>query len=89
MGCAGKTVQGATWTLQKIQAVEQAVLVEIDKAEARVGAIDAMFCKPDYDTRTPGDEVRALEGERTRLQGDVAELLTEWEKLEATIAELE
>jgi ATPase subunit of ABC transporter with duplicated ATPase domains len=65
------------------------VTEEMETAESRVGAIDAMFCEPDYFARTPGDEARTLEEERTRLQSDVAKLLAEWEELEAVIAELE
>jgi ATPase subunit of ABC transporter with duplicated ATPase domains len=66
-----------------------AVTTRMETAESRIAAIDALFCQPDYFTRTPGDEVRVMEGERTRCQGNVADLLAEWEKLEVTIAKLE
>ena len=51
----------------------------IDQAEARVGEIDALFCAPDYFTRTPAEEVRARQEERDRLQADLAGLMAEWE----------
>ncbi len=65
------------------------VTAKMEATESRIAAIDAMFCQPDYFTRTPGDEVRGLEGERTRCQGEVASLVAEWEKLERTVAKLE
>jgi ATPase subunit of ABC transporter with duplicated ATPase domains len=64
------------------------VTAKVEKAESRIVAIDALFCQPDYYTRTPGDEVRVLEGERTRLQSEVADLMGEWEGLEAVIVGL-
>ena len=65
------------------------VTAKMEVAESRVAAIDGMFCEPDYFARTPSDEVRALEGERTRLKSDEADMLAEWEELEAVIAEFE
>jgi ATPase subunit of ABC transporter with duplicated ATPase domains len=65
------------------------VTAKVETAESRIAAIDAMFCEPDYFARTPGDDVRALEGERARCQRDVADLIGEWEGLEAVIAGLE
>ncbi len=67
----------------------ETVAAKVEAAESRVVAIDAMFCEPDYFARTPGEEVRALKGERTRLQSGVADLMAEWEKLEAVIAGLD
>jgi len=75
--------------LTKAQERLETVTAKMEAAESRVAAIDAMFCEPDYFARTPGADVRALEEERKSLQGDVAGLLTEWEALEAAIAELE
>jgi ATPase subunit of ABC transporter with duplicated ATPase domains len=75
--------------LTKVREHLDTVTARMEAAESRIGAIDALFCQPDYYTRTPGDEVRALEEERTRCQSDVADSLAEWEKLEATIAKLD
>jgi ATPase subunit of ABC transporter with duplicated ATPase domains len=66
-----------------------AVTAEMEDAEARVAAIDALFCEADFFTRTPAEEVRAVEEERATLQERVAELLSEWEGLEETVAALE
>jgi len=75
--------------LTKVRERLDTVTARMEKAESRIAAIDALFCQPDYYTRTSGDEVRALEGERARCQDDVADSLAEWEKLEATIAKLD
>ena len=64
------------------------VTAKVETAESRIAAIDAMFCEPDYFARTSGDEVRALEGERTCCQSEVADLIGEWEALEVAIAQL-
>ncbi len=75
--------------LRKARERLETVTAKMEAAESRVAAIDATFCQPDYFGRTPGGQVRALEGERTRLQSHEADMIAEWEKLEAVIAELE
>lgn len=67
----------------------ETVTAKMEAAESRVAAIDEMFCQPDYFARTPGDEVSALKGERTRLQSEVTDLMAEWEGLEAVVGQLE
>jgi ATPase subunit of ABC transporter with duplicated ATPase domains len=62
---------------------------KIEGAESRVADIDATFCEPDFFVHTPVDEVRALEEERARFQRAVADLMVEWEQIEAEVAELE
>ena len=59
----------------RMQAQLDSLMGRIEAAEARVGEIDEMFCKPDYYELTPADEVRALEEERSSLQGEVTKLM--------------
>jgi ATPase subunit of ABC transporter with duplicated ATPase domains len=65
------------------------VTMRIDQAEARMANIDATFCEPDYFTRTPANEIRAVEAERITLQQTLAALMSEWETLESEIDSLE
>ena len=73
---------------QSRQRLEQ-VTTKIEAAEARIGEIDRTFCEPDYFEQTPGDAVRALEAERTKLRSEVRDLMAEWERLEEKIDEAE
>ena len=73
----------------QMQANLDALMVRIEAAEARVQEIDAMFCEPDYYERTPAEDVRALEEERSRLQGEVTDLMAEWEQTEEKMGSLE
>ena len=57
----------------------------IEEAEARVAEIDEVFCQPAYYERTAPDEVKALETERTSLQSEVADLMSEWERAEEEV----
>jgi energy-coupling factor transporter ATP-binding protein EcfA2 len=75
--------------LEKLQRRLQDITGRVEAAEARVAEIDRRFCQPDYFGRTPVDEVRALEAERQRLQGEVTDLLAEWEAVEEEAAVLE
>jgi ATPase subunit of ABC transporter with duplicated ATPase domains len=75
--------------LKKLRTRLDEVTGRIETAESRVGEIDAMFCEPDYFARTSGDEIRAGQDERARLEREVAELMVEWERLEAEVAALE
>jgi ATPase subunit of ABC transporter with duplicated ATPase domains len=61
---------------------------EIDRAERRVHEISELFCNPGFFDRTAPTEVRKLEGEQKTLSAKVAELLAEWEKVEAQLEEL-
>ena len=47
--------------------------------------IDEVFCEPEYYERTPPNEVKALETERSSLQREVADLMVEWEGAEEEI----
>jgi ATPase subunit of ABC transporter with duplicated ATPase domains len=67
----------------------ETVTARAEAAERRVADIDALFCEPDYFSRTPADEIRALEAERTGLATEIADLMDEWERVERDIAALE
>ncbi|MEO8502599.1 MAG: ABC-F family ATP-binding cassette domain-containing protein [Acidobacteriota bacterium] len=64
------------------------ITAEIDKAEARVHAINELFCDPTFFDKTPRGEVGKLEGEQKTLNGKVEGWMAEWEKVEAEISEL-
>jgi chromosome segregation ATPase len=62
--------------------------VAIDKAENRVHAINELFCDPTFFDRTSRDQVKKLEQEQHQLNAKIAELMTEWETVEAELGEL-
>ena len=64
---------------------QEELTASIEEAEARVTKIDEVFCEPTYYERTPSDEVKALETERSSLQSEVADLTSEWESVEEEI----
>ena len=64
---------------------QEALTASIEESEARVAEIDEIFCEPKYYERTPADEVKTLETERTELQEEVADLTSEWESAEEEI----
>jgi ABC-type multidrug transport system ATPase subunit len=64
---------------------QEELTASIDKAEARVSEIDEIFCEPNYYERTAPGEVKALETERTSLQTEVGDLMSEWEKAEEEV----
>ncbi len=61
---------------------------DIDKAEGRVHAINEMFCDPTFFDKTPRQQVGQLEAEQKQLNARVAEMMAEWEKVEAELAAL-
>jgi ATPase subunit of ABC transporter with duplicated ATPase domains len=61
---------------------------EIERAEARVAAIDASFCEPGFYEATPPERVAALERQRAELSASVESLLSRWERLEAELEQL-
>ncbi len=73
---------------RKCLAVKQEELAaEIETAEARIKAIDGLFCAPGFFAETPVQEVRRLEDEQQQLRRRVAELMTTWEAVEEEMEE--
>ena len=66
---------------------QEEIAASIEAAEARVAEIDEIFCEPTYYERTPPDEVKALETERTSLHTRVADLMSEWEQTEEEVGQ--
>ncbi len=64
------------------------VTAEVEKSEARVHAINEMFCDPTFFDRTSRDQVKKLEQEQKTLSEKVETLMAEWEKIEGQLAEL-
>jgi ATPase subunit of ABC transporter with duplicated ATPase domains len=58
----------------------------VDAAESRIAEIDAAFCRPGFYDETPGEEVAALESERTRLERTIENLLAQWESVERQLS---
>ena len=61
---------------------------EIDKAEARVHAINEMFCNPGFFDKTGTTEVKKLEAEQKSLNARIEEGMAEWARLETELGEL-
>ena len=74
--------------LGRLQKTLDGLMERIDAAEARVRAIDEMFCEPDYYETTAAEDVRALEDERSRSQDEVAGLTAQWEQTEEKMSSL-
>ncbi len=60
----------------------------VEKAEARIHAINELFCDPTFFERTPHGEVKQLELEQKELTARVDQLMAQWEELEEQLAEL-
>ncbi len=80
---SGKAEPGS-WKVQEAQkqlrARHDELTTLIETMENRLQEIDSLFCAPRYYEETPPDEVRALEEERSRLKGEAAGLMAEWER---------
>jgi chaperonin cofactor prefoldin len=64
------------------------LMARIDTAEARVAEIDELFCQPGYYEQTAPGAVREMEDERSRLNSEVADLTSEWERTEEKLSAL-
>jgi ATPase subunit of ABC transporter with duplicated ATPase domains len=73
---------------KQLPAQRDQVLAEIDRAEQRKAKIAAQWCEPDFYERTDKLQVSALEREEQALAGEIADLITKWEALEAELASL-
>jgi len=58
----------------------------IEKAEARLAEIDAVFCDPGFYERSDPEEVRTLDDERAVIQDAIELLVEEWDRLEDELA---
>ncbi|MFQ5537450.1 MAG: ABC-F family ATP-binding cassette domain-containing protein [Gemmatimonadota bacterium] len=74
---------------RKLQERQEKLAARIEAGESRLAEIDAAFCRPDYFETTPPEELRAMEEERVRLQGEVRDLTAEWEAVVEEMAALE
>jgi ABC-type multidrug transport system ATPase subunit len=66
--------------------LRDAVVAQIEAAEARRQAIEEGYCAPGFFERTPAPALAALKSEDETLQKQIAALMTEWEQLEAELA---
>jgi energy-coupling factor transporter ATP-binding protein EcfA2 len=86
----GRKERGRSRTqLQALTKRRDEITARLDQAETRVEEIDKTFCEADFYDRTPQDEVRALESERTGLLAEVEKLVADWERVEQELEELE
>ena len=61
---------------------------DIEKAEARINAINELFCNPGFFDQTQEGKVRKLELEQKGLSAEVDELMEAWEETEKELGEL-
>jgi ATPase subunit of ABC transporter with duplicated ATPase domains len=61
-----------------ITAELDALAAQIEVAERRVREIDDLFCTPGFYESTGSSEVKALERERARLEGEAGQLMERW-----------
>ncbi len=74
---------------RRLKERQEELAAEIDRKEERTQEIDTLFCRPGYYEDTPPEEIRALEEERDRLQGEVEDLLARWEAAAQELYELQ
>jgi ATPase subunit of ABC transporter with duplicated ATPase domains len=65
------------------------ITARIEAAESRIESIDGTFADPGFYDRTVPDEVRKLESERNDLLSEVETLVTEWERIEGELEQLQ
>ncbi len=69
--------------VRELERRRDALMAEINAAEARVAAIEQAFCDPGIYDAERVDEVRTLDRERTELRERIERLLREWEIAES------
>jgi ATPase subunit of ABC transporter with duplicated ATPase domains len=69
-------------TRKQLEERQAGLITSIEAAEARIEAIDAMFCAANYFEETPPAEVRKAEAERSQLQQEIGRLMAAWEEIE-------
>ena len=65
----------------------EVITAAVEKAETRVEAIDAAFCREGFFEETTDSKVRAMQQERVDLQTEIGKLMAEWENIEGELAE--
>ncbi|NKB66108.1 MAG: ATP-binding cassette domain-containing protein [Candidatus Latescibacteria bacterium] len=78
----GRSRHRADKQRQEASQRQESLLAELETAEARMGEIDALFCRAGFYDGTPAEEVRELEVERAELERSVGELTAAWEQAE-------
>ncbi len=72
--------------MRRAAARQEERMVQIEEAEARLAAIDALRYEPDHYAKTTPDQLKALESERACIERTLAALLQEWEQAEEGIS---
>jgi len=73
---------------RKLEASLAEVTGQIEQAEARIEALNARFCAPDFIDATPPEERSSLEREHAELSTKLGDWMASWESLERELAEL-
>ena len=74
------------YKLKKLEEKRDELTHRIDRAETRLEEIESAFADPSLYHADRVDDVRALEEERTELQGKVERWMAEWESVERELA---
>ena len=71
--------------IKQLELRRDVVTAAIEKAEARIEEIDAVFCEPGFFEDTSDSKIRSMQQERDKLATDLEGLMTEWEEIEKTL----
>ena len=74
--------------LRKLEPRLAELTEKISVAEARIEALNTIFCQENYYKNTPPEEHAALEAEQRLLVEEVSRFMGEWESLEEQVQEL-
>ncbi len=66
----------------------EVITAAVEKAEARVEAIDTAFCREGFFEDNDAAKVRAIQQERDDLQKEIEKLMEEWQSIEDQLAEV-
>ena len=70
---------------KRLEKQRDTLVASLEAAEARVAAIDEVFCRPGYYDETPQEEVSALEDERVGLRSEMERLTADWDAVERAL----
>jgi ABC-type multidrug transport system ATPase subunit len=70
---------------KRLEKQRDTLVASLDAAEARIAAIDEVFCRPGYYDETPQNEVSALEDERVGLRSEIERLTADWDAVERAL----